>query len=84
MISGFSERWAEFQSNITRISQTNSDVCSGCFNDVNSNWFTDMKTDFLWCPEHKDTDRQFECTKKISSEQVIGEIKKWLKLKNKL
>jgi autotransporter strand-loop-strand O-heptosyltransferase len=84
MISGFSERWAEFQSNITRISQTNSDICSGCFNDVNSNWFNDMKTDFLWCPEHKDTDRQFECTKKISSEQVIGEIKKWLKLKNKL
>jgi hypothetical protein len=32
--------------------------------------------DFLWCPRHKGDDRQFECTRLISAEQVIATIKK--------
>ena len=32
--------------------------------------------DFLWCPRQKGTDRQFECTRLISAEQVINTIKK--------
>ena len=32
--------------------------------------------DFLWCPRHKGTDRHFECTKMISSYQVIETIKR--------
>ena len=32
--------------------------------------------DFLWCPRHKGDDRQFECTRLISPEQVISTIKK--------
>ena len=32
--------------------------------------------DFLWCPRHKGDDRQFECTRLISPEQVIATIKK--------
>ena len=31
--------------------------------------------DFLWCPRHKGTDRQFECSRLITSEQVIKVIK---------
>jgi FkbM family methyltransferase len=32
--------------------------------------------DWNWCPLHKGTDRQFECTKQITSEMVIKEINK--------
>jgi hypothetical protein len=29
----------------------------------------------LWCPRHKDTARQFECTRLITAEQVKAVIK---------
>lgn len=70
MISGYSMPWAEFTSNIKRIINTN--VCHGCFNDVNNNF---DRGQWLWCPRHGGTPRQFECTKEISPEYVIEEIK---------
>ena len=64
MISGFSSNWTEFTTNIQRI--INKDVCNSCFNN-----FKLDAGDWDWCPVHKDTPRQFECTKKILPKTVI-------------
>ena len=64
MISGFSSDWTEFTTNIERI--INKDVCNSCFNN-----FKLDASDWDWCPVHKNTSRQFECTKKILPETVI-------------
>ena len=64
LISGFSSDWTEFTSNIERI--INKNVCNSCFNN-----FKLDAGDWNWCPVHKDTPRQFECTKKILPETVI-------------
>jgi autotransporter strand-loop-strand O-heptosyltransferase len=71
MISGFSKKTAEFSSNIIRV--INEDVCHGCFNDVNNNF---NRGEWNWCPRQKGTDRQFECTKKITPDMVIEQMKK--------
>jgi autotransporter strand-loop-strand O-heptosyltransferase len=42
-------------------------TCNSCWNDPHHRF--DHK-DFLWCPRHKDTPRQFECTRLITVEQV--------------
>ena len=71
LISGFSYKWAEMQDCI-RIGAPQG-KCEGCFNRLRldpSNW--------NWCPDHKGTDRQFECTKSISSYKVIKELEKFL------
>ena len=64
MVSGFSSNWTEFTTNIQRI--INKDVCNSCFNN-----FKLDAGDWDWCPVHKDTPRQFECTKKILPKTVI-------------
>ena len=64
LISGFSAEWTEFTTNVQRI--INKDVCNSCFNN-----FKLDAGDWNWCPIHKDTSRQFECTKKILPESVI-------------
>jgi autotransporter strand-loop-strand O-heptosyltransferase len=69
MISNFSKDGHEFTDNTTRI--TNPLVCNGCWN--NSNFKFD-KGDWYWCPEHKGTERQFECHKSITPEMVINQI----------
>jgi len=69
LISGFSEKFAEMSSNCHRV--INENVCHGCFNKEKLN-----AGDWNWCPYHKGTDRQFECTKEITSEMVISEIEK--------
>lgn len=69
MISGFSKKFTEFS--CYRI--INENVCNGCWN--NPKYVFD-KSDWMWCPINKNTDKQFECTKKIASEMVIQEIKK--------
>jgi len=69
MISNFTENDHEFVSNCTRI--TNKNVCNGCWNNP---MFKFDKGDWNWCPEHKDTDKQFECHKQITSEMVIDKI----------
>lgn len=38
-------------------------------------------SNFLFCPILKNTDKEFECTREISSEHVIQEIRKLEKLR---
>jgi autotransporter strand-loop-strand O-heptosyltransferase len=42
-------------------------TCNSCWNDVRHRF---DHNDYLWCPRHKDTDRQFECTRLITPEHV--------------
>jgi autotransporter strand-loop-strand O-heptosyltransferase len=69
LISGFSYDWAEMEDCI-RITSPK-DKCGGCFNRLKLD-----ADDWNWCPDHKDTNRQFECTKSITSQMVIDEINK--------
>ena len=69
LISGFSEKWAETKLDTYRV--INEDVCHGCFN-----WDRLDAGDWNWCPKYKGTNRQFECSKQITSEMVINEINK--------
>ncbi len=64
MISGFTHPTNEFD---TPYRVINYHTCNSCWNDVRHRF--DHK-DFLWCPRHKDTPRQFECTRHITAEQV--------------
>jgi autotransporter strand-loop-strand O-heptosyltransferase len=72
MISGFSQPFCEFTDKTLRI--INTDVCHGCFNRVEHKF---DKGDWWWCPEHKDTDRHFECTKSITPEHVFQSVIEW-------
>jgi autotransporter strand-loop-strand O-heptosyltransferase len=60
MISGFSHPGTEFDTPWRH-------TCHSCWNDPALRF--DHK-DFLWRPRHKDTPRQFECTRSITPEQV--------------
>jgi len=71
LISGFSYDWAEMQDCI-RVTAPKG-KCEGCFNRLRLN-----AGDWYWCPDHKGTERQFECTKSITSEMVIAELEKFL------
>ena len=73
LISGMTPPWYEFQTNTERIFK--SDVCNGCFADVNHKFDTG---DWSWCPMHKGTSRQFECTKTITPEYVFNKILEFL------
>jgi autotransporter strand-loop-strand O-heptosyltransferase len=71
IISGFSDPISEPTSCI-RIAAPNT-ACHGCFNRVKLD-----PSDWNWCPDHKNTPRQHECSKQITSETVINAIKKLL------
>ncbi len=71
LISGFSYDWAEMQDCI-RIAAPKG-KCEGCFNRLKLD-----AGDWNRCPDHKGTERQFECTKSITSEMVIKELEKFL------
>jgi len=71
LISGFSYDWAEMRDCI-RITAPKG-KCEGCFNRLKLD-----AGDWNWCPDHKGTDRQFECTKSISSQEVIKQLEKFL------
>ena len=71
LISGFSYDWAEMK-DCVRINAADG-KCKGCFNRLKLD-----AGDWNWCPDHKGTERQFECTKSITSEMVINELKKFL------
>jgi autotransporter strand-loop-strand O-heptosyltransferase len=71
LISGFSYKWAEMR-DCVRIAAPKG-KCEGCFNRIKLDG-----GDWNWCPDHKGTDRQFECTKTITSEMVITELQKFL------
>ena len=71
LISGFSTPKTEFLGpGVIRI--FNSKVCNGCFNRGRLD-----ASDWNWCPEHKGTDRQFECTKTITGKDVIEKIENY-------
>jgi len=69
MISGFTLPDNEFATPYRII---NYHTCNGCWNDPAHKF--DHK-DFLWCPRHKDTPRQFECTRFITAEHVKNVLK---------
>jgi autotransporter strand-loop-strand O-heptosyltransferase len=71
LISGFSEKYQEMSTGVYRI--INESVCHGCFAR-----HTFDKGDWNWCPEHKGTPRQFECTKEITFEMVKPKIDQML------
>ena len=66
MISGFTHPTNEFT---TPYRVINYHACNSCWNDVRHRF--DHK-DFLWCPRHANTPRQFECTRLITPGQVIA------------
>lgn len=71
IISGFSDPISEMQGCIRITAPLGS--CTGCFNRIKFN-----PGDWNWCPDHKDTPRQFECSRNITSDVVIKELEKLL------
>jgi len=69
MIAGFTDINHEFEC----IRPYNTNVCHGCWNKPNIKFDAG---DWAFCPNHKGTDRQFECQNSISPKMVIDEIKK--------
>lgn len=67
MISNFSEGYYEFSC----IRPTDTSVCHGCWN---RKGLVFDKSDWDWCPDHKGTERQWECQKAITAERVIQEM----------
>jgi autotransporter strand-loop-strand O-heptosyltransferase len=70
LISGFTHPTNEF-TNPYRV--INWHACNSCWNDVRHRF---DHNDFLWCPRHAGTGRQFECTRLITPEQVISVLKR--------
>jgi autotransporter strand-loop-strand O-heptosyltransferase len=68
LISGFTLPVCEFETPY-RVYSTHG--CAGCWDDTALAF---DHRDFLWCPRHKGTDRQYECTRLITGQQVIGHI----------
>jgi autotransporter strand-loop-strand O-heptosyltransferase len=64
MISGFTHPTNEF---FTPYRIINYHACNSCWNDPRHRF---DHHDFLWCPRHANTPRQFECTRLITPEQV--------------
>jgi autotransporter strand-loop-strand O-heptosyltransferase len=64
MISGFSHPTTEFT---TPYRVINYHACNSCWNDPQLRF---DHSDFLWCPRHKTTPRQFECTRLITADHV--------------
>ena len=71
LISGFTYDWTEMEDCIRIGAPKN--TCAGCFNRERLN-----ASDWNWCPDHKGTDRQFECTKLITGQMVTNELQKIL------
>jgi autotransporter strand-loop-strand O-heptosyltransferase len=69
MISGFTHPRNEFLNPYRVI---NYHTCNSCWNDPTAAF---DRHDFFSCPRHKDTPRQFECTRLITAEQVKAVIR---------
>jgi len=68
IISGFSTPMTEaMDENVIRIFKGG--VCNGCFNRHRLD-----AGDWNWCPDHKGTIRQFECSRSITGKEVIDAI----------
>jgi autotransporter strand-loop-strand O-heptosyltransferase len=71
LISGFTHPTNEFA---TPYRVINYHACNSCWNDPRQRF---DHSDFLWCPRHTGTPRQFECTRLITPEhvtEIIGRI----------
>ena len=68
MISGFSHPTTEFS---TPYRVINYHTCNSCWNDPGHRF---DHHDFMWCPRHKNTPRQFECTRLITVDHVKSTI----------
>ena len=64
MISGFTHPRNEFY---TPYRVINYHTCNSCWNDPRHIF---DHFDFFWCPRHKGTERQFECTRLITADHV--------------
>lgn len=72
MISGFTHPTNEFA---TPWRVHNWHICNSCWNDPSVRF---DHADFLWCPRHAGTPRQFECTRLITAEQVVTTLHRML------
>jgi autotransporter strand-loop-strand O-heptosyltransferase len=70
MISGFTHPINEFA---TPYRVINYHACNSCWNDARVRF---DHRDFLWCPRHANTPRQFECTRLITADQVKDTIRR--------
>jgi autotransporter strand-loop-strand O-heptosyltransferase len=70
VISGFTHPTNEFY---TPYRVINYHACNSCWNDVRVRF---NHHDFLWCPRHANTPRQFECTRLITAEAVKDVIRR--------
>lgn len=68
LISGFSNPNSEFH---TPYRVHNDKVCNSCWNNTKHEF---NAGDWLWCPEHKNDERIFECTKSITFDMVKEKI----------
>jgi len=68
LISGFTDDDLEPKDGIIRV--INKSVCNGCWSRHDFD-----PGDWNWCPDHKGTSRQFECSREITPEMVIEKIK---------
>ena len=66
LISGISEPWAEFY---TPYRVINNMVCHGCFNELR----VDLAECYN-CKRYANSERQFECSKKITPERVLNAV----------
>ena len=75
MIGGISLPHSEFD---TPYRVQNRQVCHGCYNDLRVDWREDK------CPYHNGTEREYECSKKITPQMVIRTIERlWQDRKEK-
>ena len=72
IISGFSEAFTEMSDAYRVVANS---ACHGCFNRIKLQ--DDM--DWNWCPDLKNTPRQFECTKSITFDMVRAKIYECIK-----
>jgi autotransporter strand-loop-strand O-heptosyltransferase len=73
LISGFSRPNCEMTDCERIFVNDTLNTCNGCFND-----FRLDPADWNWCPRHKGTSRQFECTKSIKPNTVIEKLSKFI------
>lgn len=69
LISGFSKPYTEMTLDTVRIGAPDR-ACSGCFNRCRLD-----AGDWNWCPDYKNTPRQFECSRLISGKMIINHLK---------
>ena len=72
MISGFTHPTNEFA---TPYRVINWHACNSCWNDPSVRFKHD---DFMWCPRHENTARQFECSRLITGSHVVNHLDKAL------